>query len=170
MYNYVNDNFLGNLPEEMIDVLLELYNTIKDKFKFINKNTNVVNIDESLENVDLIMDSLNKLADMLEMNSLFEEEYYLSLSIINDIEYIALDKKDLSQQNLIFIANIVINFCNLIRDKQDLLLSNNHIDYKKEYNEFIIFYNNQKEYFYNNIAQKNEDYDELIDKVTNILW
>ena len=132
MYNYVNDNFLGNLPEEMIDVLLELYNTIKDKFKFINKNTNVVNIDESLENVDLIMDFLNKLADMLEMNSLFEEEYYLSLSIINDIEYIALDKKDLSQQNLIFIANIVINFCNLIRDKQDLLLSNNHIDYKKE--------------------------------------
>ncbi len=67
----------------MFDILLELYNKIKDKFRFINKNNmETLTIDDSLDNVDLMMDSLNKLADMLEINPLFEEEYYLSLSII----------------------------------------------------------------------------------------
>ena len=89
MYANLNINFsLGNYPEEMIDVLLELYNKIKDKFKFINKNMEVLSIDDSLDSVDLIMDSLNKLADMLEVNPLFEKEYFLALSIINDIEFI----------------------------------------------------------------------------------
>ena len=48
----------------------------------------VLSIDDSLDSVDLIMDSLNKLADMLEVNPLFEKEYFLALSIINDIEFI----------------------------------------------------------------------------------
>lgn len=34
MFNYVNNTNvpIGDFPEEMIDILLELYNKIKDKF------------------------------------------------------------------------------------------------------------------------------------------
>ena len=32
-------------------------------------------VDDSLDSADLMLDSLNKLADMLEMHSLFENEY-----------------------------------------------------------------------------------------------
>ena len=89
---------------------------------------------------------------------------------IDDIEYIVLDNPDLLKQNIAFISNVVINFCNLICDKQDLLLSNKVIDYENEYQEFLKFYNNQKEYFYSINPDIDEDYGELIDKVTNLLW
>ncbi|MBQ6443664.1 MAG: hypothetical protein IJJ11_03155 [Methanosphaera sp.] len=171
MYANLNINFsLGNYPEEMIDVLLELYNKIKDKFKFINKNMEVLSIDDSLDSVDLIMDSLNKLADMLEVNPLFEKEYFLALSIINDIEFIILDHKDLLKDNLVFIGNIVINFCNLICDKQDLLLSKKIINYEEEYQDYLVYYNNQKEYYFSKLPDVDEDFDEVIDEVTNIMW
>ena len=170
MFSY-NDNYsLGKYPEEMIDILLELYNKIKEKFMSINNNTEILAVDDSLDSADLMMDSLNKLADMLEMHPLFENEYYLSLSIINDIEFIVVDNKDLLKENLPFIANILINFCRLISDKQDMILSNRIIDYQNEYEEFLTFYNNQQENFYNSLPETNEDYDGAIDKVTNILW
>lgn len=171
MFNYVNVNTsLGNYSEEMMDILLELYNKIKEKFQFINKNTEVLVIDNTLNNADLMLDSLNKLADVLEMNPLFEDEYYLSLSIISYVEFIMADE-DLLKQSNIFLTNIVINFFNLISDKQDMLLSNKNIDYKLEYNEFLVFYNDQKKYFHTYIYNsKNNDQDTAIDKVTNILW
>ena len=169
MFNYVNVNTsLRNYSEEMIDILLELYNKIKDKFQFINKNTEVLVIDNTLENVDLMLDSLNKLADMLEMNSLFEDEYYLAISIITDIEYII--NKKLLKENLIYVGNIVINFCKLIYDKQDWILSNKNFNYENEYEEFLIFYNNQKEMFLSNIPKPSEKNKELIKEITNILW
>ena len=170
MFSY-NDNYsLGKYPEEMIDILLELYNKIKEKFMSINNNTEILSVDDSLDHTDLMMDSLNKLADMLEMHPLFENEYYLSLSIINDIEFIVLDNKELLKENLPFIAKILINFCRLISDKLDLILANRIIDYQKEYDEFLTSYNNQQENFYNNLPEINEDYDDAIDKITNILW
>ena len=136
----------------------------------INNNAEILAVDDSLNSLDLMMDSLNKLADMLEMNPLFENEYYLSLFIINDIEFIVVDNKDLLKENLPFIANIIINFCRLISDKQDLILANRIIDYQNEYEEFLKFYNNQQENFYSSLPEINENYDGAIDKVTNILW
>lgn len=164
------NNSLGNYSEEMIDIFLELYNKIKEKFQFINKNSEILVIDNTLDSADLMLDSLNKLADVLEMNPLFEEEFFLSLSIINDVEYIVLDNKHLLKDNIAYIGNIIINFCKLISDKQDMLLSNKIIDYKKEYEEFVDFFNSQQEIFYNNLPEINEDFDDAIVKVTNILW
>ena len=169
MFSYNDSYSLGKYPEEMIDVLLELYNKIKEKFMSINNNAEILAVDDSLDSLDLMMDSLNKLADMLEMHPLFENEYYLSLSIINDIEFIVVDNKDLLKENLPFIANIIINFCRLISDKQDFL-ANRIIDYQNEYEEFLKFYNNQQENFYSSLPEINENYDGAIDKVTNILW
>ena len=169
MFTCLNDTSYHS--EELFDILLELYNKIKDKFGFINKNnTETLVIDDSLDNVDLMMESLNKLADMLEVNPLFEDEYYLALSIINDIEYIVIDNRELLKDNLVYIGNIVINFCQLICDKQDLILSKKIIDYEKEYKEFTQFRNTQKKQFYNNLPEIEEDYEELIDKITNVLW
>lgn len=169
MFNYVNVNTsLGNYSEEMMDILLELYNKIKEKFQFINKNTEVLVIDNTLNNADLMLDSLNKLADVLEMNPLFEDEYYLAISIITDIEYII--NKKLLKENLIYVGNIVINFCKLIYDKQDWILSNKNFNYENEYEEFLIFYNNQKEMFLSNTPKPSEKNKELIKEITNILW
>lgn len=45
--------------------------------------------DTSLEiNPESILDSLNNLADMLEDESAFEDEFYILISLITDIEYI----------------------------------------------------------------------------------
>ncbi len=85
-------------------------------------------------------------------------------------EYIVIDNRKLLKENLIYIGNIVINFCRLICDKQDLLLSNKIIDYEKEYGEFIRFYNIQQEQFYNNLPEIGEDYEDAINKITNMLW
>ena len=52
----------------MIDIYLELYNKIKEKFQIINKNEDILLVDNSLSNVNLMMDSLNKLVDTLEIN------------------------------------------------------------------------------------------------------
>ena len=110
-----------------------------------------------------MLESLNNLADILEANPLFEDEYYLALILINDIEYIVLDNPQLLKENLNYIKNITINFCQLIYNKQS-------IDYKKEYKEFTYFFNKQQEQFYNTLPEIEEDYEELIDKITNVLW
>ena len=38
MFSYNDNNSLGKYPEELIDILLELYNKIKEKFMSINNN------------------------------------------------------------------------------------------------------------------------------------
>ena len=113
--------------------------------------------------VKLMLETLNNLVDILEANPLFEDEYYLALILINDIEYIVLDNPQLLKENLNYIKNITINFCQLIYNKQS-------IDYKKEYKEFTYFFNKQQEQFYNTLPEIEEDYEELIDKITNVLW
>ena len=115
------------------------------------------------DSINLMLESLNNLADILEANPIFEDEYYLALAIINDIEYIVLDNPQLLKENLNYIKNITINFCQLICNKQNE-------DYKKEYKEFRCFFNKQQEQFYNNVPEIEEDYEELIDKITNVLW
>lgn len=165
MFNYVTGN---TCSEEMIDIILELYNKIKEKFQFINKNSEVLIIDNTLDGADLMLDSLNKLADILEMNSLFEDEYYLAISIITDMQYV-LNKKILNE-NIIYIGNIVINFCKLICEKQDWILSNKNFNYENEYGQFIIFYNNQKEIFLNNLPEASGENKELVKEITNMLW
>lgn len=126
------------------------------------------NSEEILElyNKFAFIDSLDELADVLEINPLFEEEYYLLLSIINDVEYIVIDNRQLLKENLNYIESIVINFCRLICDKQDLCSSN----YEKEYKEFISFYNAKQEQFYNSLPAIGEDYEDAINKITNVLW
>ena len=164
MFNYINVNAYS---KEMIDIFLELYNKIKEKFLLINKNTEILSIDYTLDSADLMLDSLNKLTDVLEMNSLFDDEYYLAISIITDIEYI-LNKKILNE-NLTYIGNIVINFCKLICDKQDWILSNKNSNYENKYKQFLIFYNNQKEIFLNNLPRASEENRKLVKEITNIL-
>ena len=109
--------------------------------------------------VKLMLETLNNLVDILEANPLFEDEYYLALILINDIEYIVLDNPQLLKENLNYIKNITINFCQLIYNKQS-------IDYKKEYKEFTYFFNKQQEQFYNTLPEIEEDYEEIIDKIT----
>ena len=130
---------------------------------FICLNNTSKELSEVNNSVKLMPESLNNLADILEANPLFEEEYYLALVIINDIEYIVLDNPQLLKENINYIKNITINFCQLICNKQSA-------DYKKEYKEFTYFFNKQQEQFYNNLPEIEEDYEELIDKITNVLW
>ena len=59
MFSYNDSYSLGKYPEEMIDVFLELYNKIKEKFMSINNNTEILTVDDSLDSLDLMMDSFN---------------------------------------------------------------------------------------------------------------
>ena len=51
--------------DEIIDFFLELYDKIKEKFKFINKSDDILLVNDSLSSVDLMRDSFNKLAEVL---------------------------------------------------------------------------------------------------------
>ena len=170
MYMYVNDKFPSSLyPDELIDIFLDLFNKIKEKFTFINKHEDILLVDKSLSNIDLLLDSINKLANVLEANPLFEDEFLLSISIINHIEFIR--DRNILNENIDFIANIVINFCKLICDKQDWVISDKNFNYEKEYDKFYMFFINQREEFYDRLPNTNSNEDnELIDKVTNLLW
>ena len=59
MFSYNDSYSLEKYPEEMIDVFLELYNKIKEKFMSINNNTEILTVDDSLDSLDLMMDSFN---------------------------------------------------------------------------------------------------------------
>ena len=168
MFGYINNNFSGGISsDEIIDIFLELYNKIKEKFRFISKNENVLLVDDSLSSVDLLVDSFNNLVDVLEVNPLFEDEYLLSLSILGDIEYII--DLDILKDNIDYVGNIVINFCSLISTKLDWVLSNKKFNYEGEYDEFFSFYIDQQDLFLSKLPKTHEYY-EAIDRVTNILW
>ena len=105
MFIYVNVNASFGNYSEMRSILLELYNKIKEQFQLINKNIEVSVTDNTSDNADLLPDFLNKLTGMLEMNPLFEDEYYLSISLITEI--VNLCKTEASSDCLSYINYLI---------------------------------------------------------------
>ena len=171
MFGYINNDFsTGTFSEEVIDIFLEVYNKIKEKFQFINKKEEILLVDNSLSSIDLMVDSFNKLVDVLESNSLFQNEFLLSISIIADIESIIY--LDVLKENINFVVNVVINFCNLISTKQDWILSDKNFNYDKQYEDFVSFYIDQQCNFLRTLPKydENDEDDEAIVRVANMLW
>ena len=154
--------------DELFDMIWDLFNKIKDKFSFINKTETVYVIDEHSTLADLMLNSLNKIADMLEDDPLFFDEFCLCLNLIMDIESII--DNDLLDDGIYLITDTVINYYNLIYDKTDYVLSDNLDYYAKVYDDFLKFYNNRMNYFHKNISNVDSENEDLIQEVIKILW
>lgn len=177
---YVNNNYFqkgydidsyknGNLNENIEDSYIEQpKNSLLDILSQIFKN--------KIENIKKIFQSDNKQKSEIKQNLQFiseklehygfEEELYDFMEIKNIIEYL-LDNINLLKkpENQNFI-NLLLKFEQLIEFK---LKSKNNEEYSIKLEEFDDFLFNQQKIFYTEIYQRTGEYDQTIDKITNIL-
>lgn len=148
LYNFINNKFHKKEHDEELsfEELVEMYSKGND---FLNK---LDYIKISLEEIDEVMEDVNFAYD----------EYYNFLSIKDMITYIVGDVAKFLKHSH-FIITLLIAFNNLM-DSQD------ELDYENIYQKFDKWLYKKEDIFYTEIFKSSHEYDELIDKVTNILW
>ena len=148
MYNFIKDKFhKEELDEELsFEDLVEMYSKDND---FLNK-------------LDFIKTSLDEIDELIEDVNFTYGEYYNFLSIKDMITYITSDVSKFLKHSH-FIITLLTSF-------NDLMDSQNCSDYEAIYQEFDKWLYKKEDIFYTVIFESSHEYDELIDKVTNILW
>ena len=148
LYNFIKDKFHKKEPDEELsfEELVEMYSKDND---FLNK---LDYIKTSLEEIDELMEDVNFTYD----------EYYNFLSIKDMITYIASDVGKFIKHSQ-FIITLLTAF-NGLMDSQD------DSNYGAIYQKFDKWLYQKEDIFYTEIFESSHEYDELIDKVTNILW
>lgn len=147
LYNFIKDKFHKKEPDEELsfEELVEMYSKDND---FLNK---LDYIKTSLEEIDELMEDVNFTYD----------EYYNFLSIKDMITYIASDVGKFIKHSQ-FIITLLTAF-NGLMDSQD------DSDYGTIYQKFDKWLYQKEDIFYTEIFESSHEYDDLIDKVTNIL-
>ena len=143
----INKLSLNNLKYESIDELVELYSNDKDFCR----------------DLETMKSNFTEIALLLESSDFFSEEYFDFLSIKNMCNYIINDIK-LYILHSSFISSLLLNFFKLIRSKID-----DDSFYCDIYRTFEKFLDKQERIFYLNIFEGTQEYDDLVDEVTNIL-
>lgn len=148
LYNFIKDKFHKKEPDEELsfEELVEMYSKDND---FLNK---LDYIKTSLEEIDELMEDVNFTCD----------EYYNFLSIKDMIIYIVSDTAKFFKHSH-FIITLLMAF-NGLMGRQD------ELDYESIYQEFDKWLYEKEDIFYTEIFEYTHEYDEFIDKVTNILW
>ena len=147
LYYFIKDKIYPKPNEELsFDELAEVYSNDKN---FLNKLDYIKNL---LDDIDELMEDINFKYD----------EHYNFSSIKNMVTYIVSDVgKYLKYSSFIII---------LLTDFNNLLDSQNNPDYENIYKKFDIELYKQEDIFYTEIFEYTHEHDDLIDKVTNILW
>lgn len=147
LYHYIKGNLIKkeSCEELSFEELVEKYSNDKDFLDFL----------------DYIKTSLNDIAKLMRNLSFPYGEYYNFMSINNMITYIANDVGKYLKYSSFVLT--------LLREFNDLLDNQNNSDYDALYEEFDIRLDGHEDYFYTQIFDGSNEYDELIVKVTNIL-
>ena len=160
--------------EEYIKNLLKL---IQDSSKqIINKITNKNEIkegiteDEVKQHILLLYQEMDETSVALKKNDLFYEEYFEFREIEDMIKY-TLNRNliSISESDLKFILNLVINFFKLVESKVNL--KKGSIDkekFKVKYEEYLSTLDDYKIYFFDRIYDESLDEDVFI-KYCNII-
>lgn len=148
LYNFIKEKFHKNEPSEELsfDELVEMYSNDKD---FLSK---LEYIKISLAEIDELMEDVNFAYD----------EYCNFLSIKDMIVYIVNDVAKFLKHSQ-FIITLLTAF-NCLMDRQY------DSDYENIYQKFDKWLYGQEDIFYLEIFDGTHEYDDLIVKVTNILW
>lgn len=165
-YTTVNGN--NKIIDDFLDIFKKFYNSVKDKFTKNDEMSLEEFIDiysedkEFLDYLDYIKSSLNEISNVMEQINLEYDEYYNFASIKRIITYIANNPKKYLHYSS-FIEHLLKNF-------YDLIIKERQLDnYKEEYEKFDNFLYEQEDYFYTEIFDSNPKYNDVIDKVTDIL-
>ena len=147
LYNFIKDKFHKKEPDEELsfEELVEMYSKDND---FLNK-------------LDYIKTSLEEIDELMEDVNFTYNEYYNFLSIKDMITYIASDVGKFIKHSQ-FIITLLTAF-NGLMDSQD------DSDYGAIYQKFDKGLYQKEDIFYTEIFESSHEYDDLIDKVTNIL-
>ena len=169
MSGYINNT--NNLNEtDFLSLFKKLYYLIKDQIypkpndelsfeEVVEIYSNDKNFLKKLEYIKSLLDDIDELMEGIEIKY---DEYYNFLSIKNMISYIAGDvRKYLKYSSFVLL---------LLKDFDNLLDCQNDQDYYNIYKKFDIELYKQEDIFYTEIFEYTHEYDDLIDKVTNILW
>ena len=163
-------NVEGEKYYEFLDKLHSLhsniYHSVKNKFA-INEGMSMKEFmdkyyDDFLDYLNSIKISLNEISNIIEQIDFEYDEYYNFISIHKMISYIVGDIEKYFKYSS-FILLILTEFKDLM-DKKRIMRN-----YKKEYEKFDDFLYEQEDYFYTEIFDRDSKYDDVIDKVTNIL-
>lgn len=169
MSGYINANSNVNI-DACLNLFKRLYYYVKDKFSKKEDNEELsfeelVEIyskdEEFLNYVDYINSSLDNIAESMEEINFAHYEYDNFMSIKKMITYIINDIPRYLKYSS-FILPLLTAYNNLLE-------SQNSPNYEDIYEEFDIFLYEQEDIFYTEIFESTHKYDDLIDKVTNIL-
>ena len=144
-----------------------IHHSVKNKF-VINESMSMKEFldkyydDDFLNYLNSIKISLNEISNIIEQIDFEYDEYYNFISINKMIIYIVSDVKKYFKYSS-FILLILTEFKDLM-DKKRIVRN-----YKEEYEKFDNFLYEQEDYFYTEIFDQDSKYDDVIDKVTNIL-
>lgn len=170
MSGYINANVNVN-ADDFLSLFKKLYNFIKDKFhkkepyeelSFEELVDMYSKDNDFLNKLDYIKTSLEEIDELMEDVNFTYDEYYNFLSIKDMITYIASDVGKFLKHSH-FIITLLTAF-NGLMDSQD------ESDYEAVYQKFDKWLYKEEDIFYTEIFESSHEYDELIDKVTNILW
>ena len=146
LYHFIKDKFHPKIEELSFDELVEIYAADK----------------EFLAKLEYIKSLLDEIDELMEDINFAYDEYYNFLSVKNMITYIVGDVGKYLKYSS-FIVKILTAFNNLMDNR-------NNSNYENIYEEFDIWLYKHERIFYTKIFESSHEYDELIDKVTNILW
>lgn len=160
----IKETNLGNL-DEIYQKIREIFTNVKPHEdmpieKLVKKYSN----DNSfLNDLKYIKESLSEITSILAPIDNLENEYSCFFSIRIMIEYL-LNDIGLFIVHMSFIDDLLVNFFNLIHRR---LVDDDNYD--KCYNEINSFLEKQKEFFYNEIHEYDNEFEETIIEINN-LW
>ena len=169
MSGYINST--NNLNEsDLLSLFKKLYHLIKDKIypkpteeltleELVEIYSNDKNFLNRLDHIKSLLDDIDELMEYIDFRY---DEYYNFSSIKNMVTYIASDVEKYLKYSP-FIITLLTDFNNLL-DRQ------NDPDYNDIYKKFDIKLYKQEDIFYTEIFEYTHEHNDLIDKVTNILW
>ena len=122
---------LEKIEEYIKNVLKLIQDSSKQVINKITNKNNVINENKIKHNISLLFQEMNEISLALKRNDLFYDEYFEFCEIEDMIKY-TLNRNFLiiSEPDLDFILNLVINFFNLIQFKVKSI-ENNSFDEKK---------------------------------------
>lgn len=158
-----NNSILENKVEIDVNIkerLEKILKTIKNKLKSIYSKK-----DSLEESIYSLKEQMFDFACLLEQLSDFRKEFFDFLKIEKMVDYILDNLCSISFNQSSIIFESIYKFSDLIFCKIDSLESN----YQEKYNEFSLYLKETKRYFYLNICEYDDKFDDTMIKVSKVL-
>lgn len=168
MFAYENSFIINNEYSRSKNIYDSFINAIKELKERIYSNVENILVQKDEPSLDELIgnikDSFNNTENILFNLDFFKDEYY-DFSSIKDMAFYILDNKSLLN-HISMIRSLLNSFYNLVQFKKD---SSNE-EYEKKYEEFSSVLVDAEQYFYTEIYEPSENYnEETLSEISNSL-